>query len=345
MKTFPGIAVLLLFLTGCMPGSRLSTPASSDERKPPSWSVDDLRDNAIGPNAAEPPWRDLTRHTSIPAPGRATHPSPSPDEKFFLYATSEFGPRFQIARRETDGVAATQLTHNGGDNVFPRVSPDGTRFAYASNKDGSYDLYVARIDAPLSVTQVTFEEGDDVAPSWAPDGKRLVYSRNVGGVWQLVIVDVGTRVKTFLGPGLYPDWSPDRSDEWIAFQSQPRAAGGRSGVWIVRPDGTSLREVVSDKAHGWSAMNPKFSQKGRWIAYSTATRSPESRAFGGPDEADDVWVIRPDGTYDTRLTDELSAEWWPSWGKSRVFFVSNRGGGAPNVWSVQVKPLDEPEGK
>lgn len=346
MTTFRGIALLLL-LAGCMPGSRPvpQEPGPRTAAKPPGAAVDDLRDNAIGPNAAEPPWRDLIRHTALPTPARATHPSPSPDGRFFLYATTEFGPRPQIARRETNGVAATQLTHNSGDNLFPRVSPDGGRFAYASNKDGSHEIYVARIDAPLSVTQVTFEPGDDVAPSWSPDGKRLVYSRNAGGVWQIVIVDAATRVKTFLGPGMYPDWSPDPDDPWIAFQSQPRAAGGRSGVWIVRPDGTGLREVVSDKGHGWSALSPRFGGKGRWIAYATARRSSESRAFGGPDDADDVWIVRPDGTYDTRLTDDLSAEWWPAWGGNRVFLVSDRGTGAPNIWSVQVKPLDDPEDK
>lgn len=343
MKTFAGIA-LALVAAGCMdPDRPARNDASPAGPRPPDWSVDDLRDNAIGANAAEPPWRDLIRHTSVTG-GRATHPSPSRDGSFFLYATTEFGPHPQIARRETTGVAATQLTQNSGDNLHPRLSPDGSRFAYASNKEGNYDLYVARLDAPLSITQVTFEEGDDVAPSWSPDGKRLVYSRNVNGLWQLVIVDVGTRVKTFLGPGMYPDWSPNANDDWIAFQSQPRVAGGRSGVWIVRPDGTNLREVVSDKAHAWSALTPRFSPDGRWIAYATANRSPESRAFGWPDEADDLWVIRPDGTYDTRLTDDLSAEWRPAWGKDRVFFVSNRGGSS-NIWSVRVKPLDDPEDK
>jgi TolB protein len=345
MKKSRGIALLLL-IAGCMPGG-ISAPVApeSNERRPPPLAVDDLRDNAIGANAAEPPWRDLIRHTAISSPGRATHPAPSPDGAFFLYATTEFGPHYQIARRDTGGVAATQLTHNSGDNVFPRVSPDGKRFAYASNREGNFDIYVARLDAPLSVTQVTFDPEDDVAPAWAPDGRRLVYSRNMGGVWQLVIVDVGTRVKTFLGPGMYPDWSPDLRDEWITFQSQPRVSGGRSSVWVVRPDGTGLREVVSDKARGWSALNPRFGPGGRWIAYATAGRSRESRAFGSPDEADDVWIIRPDGTFDTRLTDDLSAEWWPAWGGKRVFFVSNRSGGVPNIWSVQVKPLEDPEDK
>lgn len=345
MKPSRGIA-LILFVSGCMPGG-IGTPVvpESTEGKPPFLAVDDVRDNAIGTNAAEPPWRDLIRHTALQAPGRATHPAPSPDGKFFLYATTEFGPHPQIARRESNGAAATQLTDNRGANLFPSVSPDGKRFAYASNKEGNFDLYVGRLDAPFNVTQVTFDPEDDVAPAWSPDGRRLAYCRNVGGVWQIVVVDVGTRVKTFLGPGLYPDWSSDPRDEWIAFQSQPRTAGGRSGVWVVRPDGTGLREVVSDKAHGWSALTPRFGPGGRWIAYATAGRSRESRAFGGPDEADDIWIIRPDGTFDTRLTDDLSAEWWPAWSGSRVFFVSNRGGGAPNIWSVQVKPLEDPEGK
>jgi Tol biopolymer transport system component len=345
MKKIRGLALAACLAVGCTeyeapdrPGAAPKTP------RPPDWSVDDLRDNAIGTNAAEPPWHDLIRHTSVSGGNRATHPSPSRDGTFFLYATTEFGPHPQIARRETTGVAPTQLTQNNGDNFYPRISPDGGRFAYASNKDGNFDIFVARIDSPLSVTQVTFEEGDDIAPAWSPDGKRLVYSRNIGGIWQLVIVDVGTRVKTFLGPGMYPDWSPNTHDDWIAFQSQPRVSGGRSGVWIVHSDGTGLREVVSDKAHGWSALTPRFSNDGRWITYATANRSPESRAFGSPDEADDVWVIRPDGTYDTRLTDDLSAEWRPAWGKDRIFFVSNRGGGI-NLWSLRVKPLDDPEEK
>jgi tricorn protease-like protein len=66
----------------------------------------------------------------------------------------------------------------------------------------------------------------------------------------------------------------------------------------------------------------------------------ESRIFGIPDEADDVWIIRPDGTFDMRLTDELSAEWWPAWGGDRVFFVTNRDG-MQNICSVKVKPLED----
>jgi TolB protein len=334
MTRFPGIA-LLLILAACR-----TYPLSKDQGRPAADPAD-TRDLALGPNAAEPAWRDLTRHTMLQGSSRATHPGPSPDGKVVAYATTEFGPHSQIALRPVNGVAATQLTHNNGENLFPRISPDGRLLAYCSNKDGNFDIYVARLDAPASVSQITFEAADDIAPSWSPDGRHLVYCTRVdAGFWQLAMVDVASRVKTFLGPGLYPDWSPDPKDPWISFQSQPRTPEGRSSVWVVRPDGTQLREVVSDKAGVWSALNPRFSPDGRWIAYATVKRSSEARTFGAADEADDIWVIRPDGTLDTRLTDDLSAEWWPAWGGNRVFFVSTRDG-ARNIYSIQPKPLEE----
>jgi TolB protein len=330
-----GIAALLLL------GACEDFQSRDEPPKRPVFGDEDVKDHGLPPNAAEPPWRDLVRHTVLPLPGKAMHPGPSPDGSAFAYATTEFGPRLQIAMRETFDASPLQLTANSGDNLFPRISPDGKWIAYASNREGNWDIYVGRIDSPGSVTQVTFEAGDDIAPSWSPDGKKLVYSsRNDGGVWQLVIVDIGTRIKTFLGAGIYPDWCPDAKTPLLIFQSLPRSAGGRSGIWSVRPDGTGLREVVGDKAQSWSAINPHFSPDGKWIAYATVNKSVESRNFGVPTEADDIWIVRVDGTYNMRLTDDLSAEWWPAWGGDRVFFVTNRGG-MQNICSVRVKPLED----
>lgn len=332
---------LLLLLAGCSPmsGGSSSTAARSSPAEK-GGGPEDLRDNAIAANAAEPPWRDLARHTMIPAPGRAIHPGASPKGDRLVYATTEFGGRPQIALRDVDGAAAYPITANEGDNLFPRISPDGRRVAYASNRDGNWEIYLARLDAPSAATQVTFEDADDIAPAWSPDGRKLVYCSRAPGssVWQIVVVDAGSRLKTYLGPGVYPDWG----GEWIAFQSQPKTPDARSGIWVVKPDGLGLREVVGDKTNVWSAINPRFSPDGRWIAYATVNKSPESRAFGAPEAADDIWIVKPDGTYDTRLTDDLSAEWWPSWGGERIFFVSSRAG-TPNIWSVRVKPLEDPK--
>ncbi len=333
MKILPGIAVWI------------SLAACALVREPPDgrMALDpaDLRDVPIGPSSAEPPWRDLVRHTALRHPGGAMHPAPSPDGRLLAYVTTEFGQARQIALREANGASVVQLTFGRGESLFPSISPDGRLLAFCSNREGNWDIFIARLDAPQAVCQVTFENSDDIAPSWSPDGRRLVFcSREGQGPWRLVIADAGTRVKTYLGPGLYPHWSPDPSDPLICFQSQPRAPEGRSAVWVVRPDGTGLRRVVSNGSGAWSAINPRFSPDGRWIAYATIRRSPESAEFGPPEEADDIWLVRTDGSLDMRLTEDLSAEWWPSWGGNRLFFVSNREG-ARNIYSVQPKPLEE----
>lgn len=336
MKVVWGTA-LILALAACQG----APPPPKDPQARPPLGGEDVKDHPMPPTASEPPWRDIIRHTVLPQPGKAMHPAPSADGAFFAYATTEFGPKLQIALRETFDASPLQITSNSGDNLFPRVSPDSRHVAYASNRDGNWDLFVSRIDSPGSATQVTFETGDDIAPSWSPDGRKLVYSSKTdAGVWQIVIVDVGTRIKTFLGAGIFPDWSPDAKSPLIVFQSLSRATGGRSAVWCVKPDGTGLREVVGDKAQGWSAINPHFSPDGKWIAYATVNKSYESRAFGVPFEADDLWVVRADGNYPMRLTDDLSAEWWPAWGGDRVFFCTSRGG-MQNICSVRVKPLED----
>src|SRR5262245_9007770 len=229
MRTAWGIIALLL-LAACE-----ATPSHDNPSPRPKFGGDDVKDHLLPLTAAEPPWRDLVRHTVLPLPGKAMHPGPSPDGAFFAYATTEFGPRLQIAVRETYDASPLQITANGGDNLFPRVSPDGKLIAYSSNREGNWDIYVTRIDSPGSVTQVTFEPESDIAPSWSPDGRKLVYSSGTAdGVWRIVIVDVGTRIKTYLGPGIYPDWSPDAKNPLIAFQSVPREGSGRSGVWCVK---------------------------------------------------------------------------------------------------------------
>ena len=344
MNVRPGVlAAVLLIGTACnLPSFDKSAPERTDAPGSLDTSLSNFDDSPILSVSAEPAWHDLIQHTEMSDPDRADFPGPSDDGRSFVYSTTEFGTHPQIALRKTEGAAPTRITNNGADNLFPRLSPDGKRVAWSCNKDGNWDLYVCRINAPAAISQLTFESSEDISPSWDPTGRKLVYSSRKGkGPWRLVIINVSTRLKTYLGPGLYPDWGGGL-DPLICFQSQPRKAGGRTSIWVVRPDGSELREAVSDKNRGWSAIHPHFSRDGKWIAYATIGRSRESRAFGKSEEADDIWIIRPDGTDDTRLTEDLSGESWPAWGGDRVFFVSTRGEGR-NIYSVSPKPLEEEE--
>src|SRR5258706_10969218 len=114
-----GLAALLLLAAGEAARSQKDPP------KRPTFGGDDVKDHVMPLSSAEPPWRDLVRHTTLPLPGKAMHPGPSADGAFFAYATTEFGPKLQIAIRETFDASPLQITANSGDNMFPRVSPDG----------------------------------------------------------------------------------------------------------------------------------------------------------------------------------------------------------------------------
>src|SRR5688500_865571 len=96
-----GIAAFLL-VAGCQ-------DFDTRETKRSPLGVEDVKDHAMPLTAAEPPWRDLVRHTTLPLPGKAMHPAPSPDGAFFAYATTEFGPKLQIAMRETYDASPLQL--------------------------------------------------------------------------------------------------------------------------------------------------------------------------------------------------------------------------------------------
>ncbi len=331
MKRLAGVAA------GCLLWAACAGPREEGKGSPPV-------EPAVPPPAAlaaEPPWADLLRHAAPVPPARAFHPSPSRDGRLVAYATTEFGPRPQIAVRHVSGGAPLRITRQDADHLFPRISPDGRLVAYAANPDGNYDLFIARLDAPGAVRQITFEPGDDVAPAWSPDGKRLAYAaRGPSGAWQLVLVDVAGRTRTYLGPGTHPDWSPDAKDPWICFQSVPPSPGGRAGIWRIRPDGTELREVVAGRPARGSAVHPRFSPDGRWIAYATAVRGFDPHAVGAPDEGGDLRAIRADGTLETRLTEDGAGDAWPAWAGGRLFFVSDRAGGR-DLWSFRLKPLEE----
>lgn len=331
-------AVLFAVLVGCqeIPDQPAVQPKKAD--------VENLLHPDIGP-ITDSPYRDLRQHTLLGTVGRATHPNPSPDGTWMVYASTETCEKPQIFMRSLNSASFTQLTHNAAGNLFPKISPNGKMVAFASDRGGNWDIYIIRIDAPAAPMQITNGPNDDIAPSWSPDGKRVVYcSCSMTGVWQIIIVDVATRVPTYIGPGLYPVWSPHSKpeDQWIAFQSQPRFPGDKSGIWVMRPDGTELSEVAADRGRTWSAVTPSWSPDGIYLAYATTLRSLESRVYGEADQADDVYVIKPDGSWNLRLTRDLSPEWWPAWGGNRISFVSVRDG-AQNIFSVRPMTLDEEE--
>lgn len=256
-------------------------------------------------------------------PEMAVHPDVSRDGTKLVYARKVDDGTWQVFKQDLKAGGAepapTRLSYSGANHLFPRLSPDGQWVAFASDRNGQWDIFVVHVDAPAAVQQVTDTANDEVCPSWSPDSKRIAYSmKTARGHWQVCWAVRATRVHTYLGPGIYPDWHPTK--DLLVFQSQPIAPTDYPVVNVIRIDGSHLDTVAEGGTFG--CVMPRWSHDGGWVVYATIRRSRESLIAGAREEADDMWAVRGDGTDLTRLSDDPAPEWWPVLAKERLFFVS-----------------------
>src|SRR5919106_120821 len=148
-------------------------------------------------------------------------------------------------------------------DMWQQTTPDESWIYFNGATPAAYRTYVyrARIDGSeasrIPPGPERFYE-NDLYPSPSPDGQHVVYStdRETGDIFdlRLQIVEVETGVIRSLGvAGKGPRWSP--TGEWIAF-------GRAHHVYVVRPDGTGLRQLSAYGYEPWVSWSPD----GRWLA-------------------------------------------------------------------------------
>src|SRR5207249_2622118 len=91
----------------------------------------------------------------------------------------------------------------------------------------------------------------------------------------------------------YPTWSVGGL---IAFS---RLSSGNGDIFVVRPDGSDLRQLTSSAEQDES---PAFSPDGRWIAFE--------RGFEGHR---DIWLTRTDGSNAHAIVATAHEESQPAW--------------------------------
>jgi WD40 repeat protein len=129
-----------------------------------------------------------------------------------------------------------------------RWSPDGARIAFVRHEPGlGRVLFVASSDG-RSPARIATHLG---AFSWSPDGTQLAYTTpGAPGLFIASASGLGAPRQVATGAPMAPlgfggdvQWSPDAS--LVAFATA-------SGVFVVRPDGNSLRQVMTAGAIAWS---------------------------------------------------------------------------------------------
>lgn len=231
------------------------------------------------------------------------------------------------ARQVTTGKEPDPRAEERGyfEESDPQWSPDRTKIAFVRWYDPGTSLCVIGVDGTGFRVLVPEFHGGQLA--WSSDGSTIAYYGD--GAIHLVDAD-GSNDRVLPGlpsapddhpPTWMPTWSPDGTT--IAFVSKD--------VWTIRTDGTDLTRIT-DLPEGDFAFDPSWSPDGSRILYSVG--GWEIGGDGGAQFGGTLYVIGPDGSNVTRLTDDDRFWWAADWSPDGRFIVSMRAtpAGSDDSW-------------
>ena len=219
---------------------------------------------------------------------------------------------------ELTGGYLSLLTTQGG--YTPSWSADAAHIAFMSERSGNEDIWT--IDASDfaelngSAFQVTTDDGSDHHPAWSPIDDRIAFVSDRDGTDHIYVVNADGTNLTQLTSGdsadSHPTWSPDGAT--IAFSRDAE-------IWLIDADGTNERQITSESIEYY--LDPEWSPDGDRIAFSKSLY------------VDEVAVMDIDGSSQQVIT---SSGWdlLPAWSRTtgQILLVSQREGGASNIWGV-----------
>jgi TolB protein len=264
-----------------------------------------------------------------PRSARVRNPSFTPDGRTIVFEadTASFS---DIYAMRPDGSSVRRLTSGGlKGNFSPAPSPDGKTIAFVSSRDGDPEIYAMNVDGSKA-RRLTAFHAEDWAPAWSPGGERLAFLSSREGAEHIFLMapsgadqrrltaavapnDAERRAAREAGPGTNEAdvaWAP--SGRKLAFRANP--PGGKSTLRLFDFDTERVTDLT-DGTHGDST--PAWSPDGRYIVFAS------DRSGDG-----DLYVMRADGSGQTRLTHAPGADWLPRWLASAPSKGAGGAGGA-----------------
>jgi len=175
-----------------------------------------------------------------------TSTSISPDNSGYNRMLLDFFVRLEAMFFKLNATAA------GVTNTFASWSPDSRRIAFCSTRGGDYAIWMMDADGshPTRLTSpvgICFPFSN--APVFSPDGQKIVFWSGVnlgpGRIWVMNADGSDRKQLTDQSPEINddePTWSADGSK--ILFDTDRPGSGG-IGIWIMEPDGSNQRVLVT----------------------------------------------------------------------------------------------------
>jgi Tol biopolymer transport system component len=292
-RTF-AMALLGVLLAACTPRAP-SVP-------PTTWTT------SPSPGAARP-------SVASPDPSRMVHPGNEPiavgepveaGDLTGRIVTDDFESVFAL---DPDGSNVVVIADAPGAEFDGAWSPDGRFIVYRDSRRGlnvDDEIFVVRSDG-TGARNITNNPANDWGPAWSPDGSTIAFNSDRAGELRGYLVDPdGSDVRP-VGVDQwfeYPAWSPDGTR--IVFEA---AIGSTYDIFVVElASGEVTRLTSAPGDDSWPAWSPDGSR----IAFSSerddcqlAPRDQDCWDDGEPNDFHrDIWVMRPDGSDQRRVTPE-----------------------------------------
>jgi Tol biopolymer transport system component len=183
--------------------------------------------------------------------------------------------------------------------------------AYDSDVAGPTEIYVMHPNGSHKRRLTTSH--NNAEPSWSPDGRRIAFEHGAKTASLSVMGANGSQQRRLTRGHVdtAARWTPD--GRYISFTRGSncyQAAKPACDIWLIRPDGTGLRQVTHDGQASTSSFSPDSKQ------FAFTHQQPD---FG----REDVYVMNADGTGGRNLTGGLHGDSYdPAWspdGKTIAF--------------------------
>ena len=229
-------------------------------------------------------------------PNNALQPSWSPHrDRIAYFATRGGGAATDIWTLPVTGGDPVRVTNDEHVNLSPAWSPSGEWLYFTSDRAGTTNLWRVRIDEGSgrvlgTPEQITTPSSFSFMPSLSRDGRSIAYLQQsrTSNLQSVFFDPVAERTSTItpVTQGARLAWTPDLSPDgnWLVWASR-----GREDIFLVRPDGTGLRQLTDDS---FSDRAPRWSPNGATIAF-----------YSGRSGRRQVWTIRPDGSGLSQISD------------------------------------------
>ncbi|HSF44213.1 MAG TPA: protein kinase [Thermoanaerobaculia bacterium] len=264
------------------------------------------------------------------------NPAWSPDGREIAVATEgAFDPtaRFSFSRIfRIDLATGARRPLAVPDGVQPSWSPHGLRIAFWGLAQPGARRAIWTLSeeggAPVPVVDDAFYNW---SPVWSPDGGFLYFASNRGGSMNLWRVAIDERSGRVLG-----EPQPiTTSSEWSALPSLSR--DGRRLVFATNSGRSFVEQVPFDPETGRAAGPPSLVYQGARSIRSCDVSPDGSRlALWASSPAEDLLLIRPDGSDLGQLTNDLTRDRTPRWSPDgrRILFASNHSG-KYEAWTIR----------